>query len=198
MKISQFTLANFVFYSIIDKGGSKMKKICNLLIALVLLFVPIVCLADSDKKAADVYIFYGRGCPHCEEFFTWVKSLSSDEKSKFNLVKYETWYNTTNSNALAKVAEHFNDTDYGVPYIIIGNTRYSGFGDTNKDQILAAINDYYNLDERANLIEELNLEVVADAPEKVEKTKTAVVIVVVLAICVGASVLIYMVSKSEE
>ena len=60
------------------------------------------------------------------------------------------------------------------------------------------INYYYNLDERANLIEELNLEVVADAPEKVEKTKTAVVIVVVLAICVGASVLIYMVSKSEE
>ena len=51
MKISQFALANFVFYSIIDKGGSKMKKICNLLIALVLLFVPIVCLADSDKKA---------------------------------------------------------------------------------------------------------------------------------------------------
>ena len=65
MKISQFALANFVFYSIIDKGGSKMKKICNLLIALVLLFVPIVCLADSDKKAADVYIFYGKGCPHC-------------------------------------------------------------------------------------------------------------------------------------
>ena len=54
MKISQFALANFVFYSIIDKGGSKMKKICNLLIALVLLFVPIVCLADSDKKAANV------------------------------------------------------------------------------------------------------------------------------------------------
>ena len=75
MKISQFALANFVFYSIIDKGGSKMKKICNLLIALVLLFVPIVCLADSDKKAANVYIFYGKGCPHCEEFFTWVKSL---------------------------------------------------------------------------------------------------------------------------
>ena len=48
------------------------------------------------------------------------------------------------------------------------------------------------------LVKELNLEVVADAPEKVEKTKTAVVIVVVLAICVGASVLIYMVSKSEE
>ena len=175
-----------------------MKKICNLLIALVLLFVPIICLADGQKEAANVYIFYGKGCPHCEEFFTWVKSLNDEEKAKFNLVKYETWYNTTNSNALAKVAEHFKDSEYGVPYIVIGKTRYSGFGETNKEQILAAINDYYNLYERANLIEELGLEVVADAPEKVEKTKTAVVIVVVLAICVGAAGLIYMVSKSEE
>lgn len=175
-----------------------MKKICNLLIALVLLFVPIVCLADGEKEAANVYVFYGKGCPHCEEFFTWVKSLSNDQKSKFNLVKYETWYNTTNSTALETVANHFEDSSYGVPYIIIGKTRYNGFGDSNKEQILAAINDYYNLDERANLIDELKLEVVADAPEKVEKTKTAVVIVVVLAICIGAAGLIYMVSKSEE
>lgn len=175
-----------------------MKKICNLLIALVLLFVPIVCLADGSKEAANVYVFYGKGCPHCEEFFTWIKSLSNDQKSKFNLVKYETWYNTTNNAALTKVAEHFEDSKYGVPYIIIGKTRYNGFGETNKEQILATINDYYNLDERANLIDELKLEVVADAPEKVEKTKTAVVIVVVLAICIGASGLIYMVSKSEE
>ena len=43
-----------------------MKKICNLLIALVLLFVPIICLADGQKEAANVYIFYGKGCPHCE------------------------------------------------------------------------------------------------------------------------------------
>ena len=32
-----------------------MKKICNLLIALVLLFVPIICLADGQKEAANVY-----------------------------------------------------------------------------------------------------------------------------------------------
>ena len=129
-------------------------------------------------------------------------AFASQEKARFNLVNYETWYNTTNSNALTKVAEHFGDdkseSGYGVPYIIIGKTRFSGFGDTNKDQVLAAIDEYYNQDERTNLIEELGLTVEADAPEKVEKTKTAVVIAVVFAICVGAGVLIYTVSKSEE
>ena len=198
MIISQFVLANYCFYSIIVKGGNRMKKVCNLLIALVLLFVPIVCLAETDKEPANIYVFYGKGCPHCEEFFTWIKSLSNEQKAKFNIVKYETWYNTTNSNALTQAAEHFKDSEYGVPYIIIGENRFNGFGSSMKDQILAAINDYYNLDERANLIDELKLEVVADAPEKVEKTKTAVVIVVVLAICIGAAGLIYMVSKSEE
>ena len=87
-----------------------MKRICNLLIALVLLVVPVICLAEGEKKAVDIYIFYGKTCPHCEEFFTWTKSLSKEEKAKFNLVKYETWYNTTNSNALTKVAEHFVGT----------------------------------------------------------------------------------------
>lgn len=198
MIISQFVLAYYCFYSIIVKGGSRMKKVCNLLIALVLLFVPIVCLAETDKEPANIYVFYGKGCPHCEEFFTWIKSLSNEQKAKFNIVKYETWYNTTNSNALTQAAEHFKDSEYGVPYIIIGENRFNGFGSSMKDQILTAINDYYNLDERSNLIDELKLEVVADAPEKVEKTKTAVVIVVVLAICLGAAGLIYMVSKSEE
>lgn len=179
-----------------------MKRICNLLIALVILVVPVICLAEGEKEAVDIYIFYGKTCHHCEEFFTWTKSLSKEEKAKFNLVKYEAWYNTTNSNALTKVAEHFGDdkseSGYGVPYIIIGKTRFSGFGDTNKDQVLAAIDEYYNQDERTNLIEELGLTVEADAPEKVEKTKTAVVIAVVFAICVGAGALIYTVSKSEE
>lgn len=179
-----------------------MKKICNLLIALILLVVPVCCLAEGEKEPANIYIFYGKGCPHCEEFFTWIKSLSKTEKAKFNLVKYETWYNTTNNAALTKVAEHFGDDKsedgYGVPYIIIGKTRFSGFGDTNKDQVLTALDNYYNQEERTNLIEELGLEVEADAPEKVEKTKTAVVIAVVFAICIGAGALIYTVSKSEE
>lgn len=179
-----------------------MKKVWKLLIALVLFVFPVICLAEGEKEAVDIYVFYGKTCPHCEEFFTWTKSLSKEEKAKFNIVKYETWYNTTNSNALTKAAEHFGDdkseNGYGVPYIIIGETRFSGFGDTNKDQILAAIDNYYNQDERTNLIEELGLEVQADAPEKVEKTKTAVVVAVVFAICIGAGALIYTVSKSEE
>lgn len=179
-----------------------MKKVWKLLIALVLFVFPVICLAEGEKKAVDIYVFYGKTCPHCEEFFTWTKSLSKEEKAKFNIVKYETWYNTTNSNALTKAAEHFGDdkseNGYGVPYIIIGETRFSGFGDTNKDQILAAIDNYYNQDERTNLIEKLGLEVQADAPEKVEKTKTAVVVAVVFAICIGAGALIYTVSKSEE
>ena len=190
-----------------------MKKLKLFLAIVMCLFaMPLAVLADegdaevtsgeAEVKEEDtrvkIYFFRGEGCPHCEEAETFFQSIQESYGDLYTIVDYETWYNTTNSNALAKVAEHFKDSKYGVPYIIVGKTRYNGFGDTNKEQILAAINDYYNLDERANLIEELGLEVVADAPEKVEKTKTAVVIVVVLAICVGAAGLIYMVSKSEE
>lgn len=184
-----------------------MKRVLSFVVFSLLLLIPVVGLAeeaDSAKEPANVYVFYGKGCHFCEGFFTWVNSLSDEEKAKFNLVKYETWYNTTNNSALEKAAKYFKDdeTDYkwGVPYIIIGRNRFNGFVESMGTSVLEMIDDYYNQDERADLIEELQLEVVADATtsKTAEKTKTAVIIFVVLAICLGAGGLIYVVSKSEE
>jgi len=176
-----------------------MKKIWLLFIALFMALIPVVSFAEESKEPANIYIFYGNGCPHCKDFSDWYEKLTKEQKAKFNLVKYETWYNSTNSAALTKVAEeHFKLEKYGVPFIIVGENYYSGFGSNMADTVLKAMNDYYDAEERYDLMKELSLEVVADKAPVEEKIKTIVIIVVVLAVCLGAAGLIYVTCKSEE
>jgi len=176
-----------------------MKKL-NLFIVGLLLVLPIFVKADTTKK--DIYIFYGSDCPHCEEFFTWYDALSSETKSKLNLVKYETWNSNTsskkNSVALETVAEYFNE-EAKVPFIIIGDEHYLGFGDSNKDSVLETINTYASTTDTSSesIIEKLSLDVVADKTEEEKKDTTIITMIVVLVVVVGAVFLIYRVCKSE-
>jgi len=180
-----------------------MKKLNLFIISIFLLLIPFMVSAEDKKK--DIYVFYGNGCPHCEEFFTWYDNLSDEVKNKFNIVKYETWYNSDNRSALEKLAEYLEVSDLddysnvGVPFIVIGKSYFHGFLESsNGSEILQTLNDYYDSSEEINLIKEYSLDVTADVTPKDQAIKTAVVIVVILLVVAGAGFLIYAVSKTED
>lgn len=110
----------------------------------------------SDVKEAsngtfNMYLFYGRGCPHCEELIEFLQSLSDQEKAKFNLYTFETWYDNENKALMEDVEVELNVNIGGVPFFIIGDQTFSGYGTSMNDDIIAAIDAEYAKTDRYDL-----------------------------------------------
>lgn len=123
-----------------------MKKLKFLFVMLIgILLVPCTVFA-KDNKPVNVYFFYGNGCSYCaaaEEFFD---SIEDELGNQFNLVMYETWYDTDNVDLMNEVADIRKEEPQGVPYIIIGNQSWEGYMSSYDDEIMDKIKSEYKKD----------------------------------------------------
>ena len=118
-----------------------MKRIIKVLLLIFLSF-PIFVFADS-KNDLNLYLFYGRECPHCEALLNYLESYIKD-KDNIKLYKYEVWHNKENLEKLEEVHKIMTDSNSGVPYLVIGNTGISGFAEKlTPDKITSSI-EYYS------------------------------------------------------
>lgn len=99
-------------------------------------------IVKEDNKI-NIYFFWGKGCPHCEEEFAFFNSLDEEDKNRYNLYTFEIWYNEENAKLVHIFAQEMNDTVTGVPYTIIGNKSFKGFGKNSKEEFINAINKQY-------------------------------------------------------
>ncbi len=102
-----------------------------------IIFILCFFLFINVSAKVKVYLFYGDGCPHCAKFEEYVDK--NKEKYNFEISKYEVWHNSLNKKILNTVASKFNDEQYGVPYIVVGNKRIIGWNDNKKKQFLELI-----------------------------------------------------------
>ena len=138
-----------------------MKKIAYLLLLFVaFLVLPFTVYADGEEETAEgdaasvseqskevkVYLFRGEGCPHCQEAEEWFASIEEEYGNLFEVVDYETWYDSNNAELMQKVAEARGETAEGVPYIIIGNKSWSGFTESYESEMIAQIQSEYEVD----------------------------------------------------
>ena len=91
----------------------------------------------SDK--VNIYVFYGEGCPHCEQLFKYLNELEKDNSisKMYSIDKYEVWHDSNNAELMKKVYNNFGVTDLnqmGVPLYIIGDKHYVGFPTTTEKQ----------------------------------------------------------------
>lgn len=100
---------------------NKMKKI--------ILFLTCFLLFINVKAENKIYVFYGDECPVCKKLEQYL------ETKKYEINYYETWNNEENNALLEQIAIKFQDRNYGVPYIVIGNKRIIGFNQKTKDKI---------------------------------------------------------------
>ncbi len=102
-----------------------------------------VTLPSGIKKEdgkVNIYLFWGDGCPHCEEFKEFMDHLESDYQDLYNLYEFETWNDSNNKNLMDVFAEAMGDAKgKGVPYIIIGDQSFRGYSSRLDDSIKAAI-----------------------------------------------------------
>ncbi len=80
---------------------------------------------DSNKKII-VYLFWGRGCPHCEEEKTFLADLKHAQPS-LEIRDYEVWYNLENAGLMAAMLRVYGVRFSGVPVTVINDEIFTGF-----------------------------------------------------------------------
>lgn len=132
----------------------KMKYL--LLIAITCLFL--LPFGTTAKEKINIYFFKGNGCPHCEEAEKFFDSIKGEYGKYYNLIDYETWYDSDNADLMKKVASKLGEEASGVPYIIIGKKTWNGYASSYNDDITSAIKEEYkkSSNNRYDVIKEIN------------------------------------------
>ena len=129
-----------------------MKRFFKTLLVLLLVLMP-VTFANAKKTTTttaaapasdkmNMYVFYGNGCPHCADLETFIKNnLKKDSRVKdmINVIYYETWYDNTNQELIAAVGQALNVEIKGVPFVVIGDQYFSGYGEQMNEEIVSTI-----------------------------------------------------------
>lgn len=96
-----------------------------------------------DENKVNIYFFWGDGCPHCKEEFKFFESIKTEYGDYFTLNSFEVWHNDKNQDLLKQFAGSMGDEVSGIPYTIIGNKTFTGFGENHEKEILDAIKEQY-------------------------------------------------------
>lgn len=94
-----------------------------------------------DENKVNIYFFWGSTCPHCKAEFAFFDEIKEEYGNYYNLYAYEVWENENNAKIMNQFANALNEEVTGVPYTIIGDESFTGFGESSKEEFINAINN---------------------------------------------------------
>lgn len=112
----------------------------------------------NDK--VNIYLFYGKGCPHCEALFTYFEGIKSKYSKYYNLYAFEVWYNEDNGKTMDYFLEKFDKkvSSRSVPFLIIGDEAFEGYSSSMNQKIIDTIEEKYkNKDNIKDFSDVLNI-----------------------------------------
>lgn len=149
---------------------------------------------DADYKETEdqvmVYFFRGSTCNHCHDAVEYFNSILKEHGSKFKMRSYEVYENADNQKLKDKVVKFFKDQAPGVPYIIVGESTFYGFGEETGEKILAAIESEYRSSEKYDMFEAMEKH-----DEEASKNNGVVMGIMGVVCVVAVIVLIYIARK---
>ena len=98
-----------------------------------------------DNKKINVYLFYGDGCPHCEELIKFLDNLPEKYDQYFDLYTMEVWYNQKNNKLMEELVGELGKELEGVPCLIFGDQVFFGYSETTGQEIKKAIKEEHLL-----------------------------------------------------
>lgn len=109
---------------------NEFKKILFSILLFIAIFISFSVRVSA--KSVNVYMFYGKTCPHCEEALEYL----NDVKDKYDLkiYKYEVWENDENKALMNEIALLLDVNVRGVPFVIIDNTAIFGYASQMTDE----------------------------------------------------------------
>lgn len=106
------------------------------------------------KDQVNLYLFYGDGCPHCEELIQYLNTLPNHLKKQVNLYTFEVWYTETSYQLLMDIGAALDVTPKNIPFLVIGDTYYEGFKKEEEKEIKKAIQEYIQRKNRKDTFKE--------------------------------------------
>ena len=130
------------YVSLPDVSTDNTNNILSNYNEIVTINLPDTALEDIkyDKNKVNIYLFWGNGCPHCEDFLDFLEE-NTDYKDLYTLNTFEVWYNQDNYNLMNEFATALDEDVTGVPFIVIGNKSFKGFSSSLEEEILKAIKE---------------------------------------------------------
>lgn len=128
-----------------------MKKFSSLFVGIILSFL--IILPVNAKETVNVYLFYGKGCPHCAAEKEYLEEVAKENKN-VKIISYEVWYDENNKKLFEDVREKLEITRTGVPLTIIGETYIVGYSEAVNAKIDRAI-DFYTEGEHKDVVTEI-------------------------------------------
>lgn len=151
----------------------------------------------EDDKQAVIYLFRGKGCGYCRNFLTFLNSIVDEYGKYFKVVSYEVWYDQDNGTLMQEVSDFLGANATGVPFIVIGDKYFKGYGESYADSIKEAIMDQYNSKDKYDVMDEM-----AKAKKANKGTNTSVntilIIVCNFILISAATITILIVSKQHN
>ena len=112
-----------------------MKNKLIFLIVSLFVFLP---MAKADT--VDIHLFYSELCSTCKAEEEYLEEYAKN--NDVNIIKYEVTRNEDNDDLLSEVRSALKNKELTTPYTVIGTTGITGFSDTVKNQIDAAVKKY--------------------------------------------------------
>ncbi len=91
-----------------------------------ILFTLLISITYAQNQKVTIYLFYGDGCPHCEEAKPFLEELQN-KYPELTIKSYETWYNKQNADLFVSMSVACGTKVVGVPTFFIGHKPVIGF-----------------------------------------------------------------------
>ena len=151
-----------------------------------------ITIADENYKETDeqikIYLFRWSSCSHCYDFLTYLNSLVPEYGHMFKLRSYETTTNSDNEKVMKKVKKYFGDEEKeGVPYIVIGENTFYGFGTSSEEKVKEAIKKEFESGTRFDVFDAMEKKESEKNPNDALYILVPVAIVIILILFVGGT-----------
>jgi thiol-disulfide isomerase/thioredoxin len=99
--------------------------------SLIILFVALHGVAEAEQQRnkteqVRLYLFWGKGCPHCSEEIAFLKTLKQKYPT-LEVKEYEVWYDKQNATLFGRIIKAAGGQSVGVPGTVIGSRVFIGF-----------------------------------------------------------------------
>lgn len=93
-----------------------------------------------DENKLNIYLFWGKGCPHCEEEWKFLKRIAPKYYDKIHVYGFEVWNSEENQKIMNEFKDKLNiSKNSGIPLTIIEDKYYIGYDESYNDEILKLI-----------------------------------------------------------
>lgn len=97
-----------------------------------------------DENKLNIYLFWGKGCPHCEEEWKFLNRIAPKYYDKIHVYGFEVWNSEENQKIMNEFKDKLNiSKDSGIPLTIIEDKYYIGYDESYNDEILKLIKNNY-------------------------------------------------------